>query len=176
MLETVRDIAVISEARKRLTAALDGPVDLADSWLGSLPGVALVEESGRSPDGDQAKRLALSLARLGEHRLMAVATEYLAGTDDVYRLTATEADLVDFAYARSGMNYALMPASGLQWLILCTVHDYLLVAGKRPFVEDYAGDPAMIAGDFRALVEGDADWEHPTNRRLLRHLSWIDEV
>lgn len=175
MLETVADPQVAAEARTRVTTALDGPVDVADSWLGSLPGVALPDESARSPDEDQARRLAHALDRLGDRELLAVATEDLAGTDEVYRMMATASDLGDFAYARSGLNYALMPASGLRWLVLCTVHDYMVVAGPRAFVDDYAGDAATIASDFRAFIEGDPDWQAPENQNLLRHFRWIEQ-
>jgi hypothetical protein len=176
MLEAVDDPKVVAEARSRLAVTLDTAIDVADAWLASLPGVALLEESARSPDEDQAKRLERSFARFGEHELLAVATEDLAGTDDVYRLGPTEADLLEFAYARSGMNYALLPTAGVRWLVLCTVHDYLLVAGPRPFVEDYAEDPAAIVRDFRAFIDGDPQWEHPAHQKLLRHVAWVDQA
>jgi hypothetical protein len=175
MLEIVTEPEAATEARTRVAKALDGPADVADSWLASLPGVALIEESARSPDEDQATRLVHALDRFGERDLMAVATEDLAGTDEVYRLAATGSDLGDFAYARSGLNYALMPTSGLGWLVVCTVHDYMLVSGPRSFVTAYAGDPAAIASDFRAFIEGDPEWSAPENSRLLRHLRWIEE-
>ncbi len=176
MLETVTEATIAAEARTRVVAALDGPVDVSDSWLGALPGVALVEESARSPDEDQARRLAHALSRLGDRQLVAVATEDLAGTDEVYRLAATVSDLADFAYARSGLNYALMPEAGLRWLVLCTAHDYMLVAGPRALVDAYADDPATIASDFRTFIRDDPDWQAPENRKLLRHFRWLDEA
>lgn len=174
MLERVEHPKVSAEARGRITGALKGSIDVTDAWLASVCGVALIEESARSPDEDQAVRLARTLDRFGDRQLIAVATEELAGTDVVYRLAATTSDLVDFARARSGLNYALFPAAGLRWLVICTSHDFLLVAGPRTFVDTYAGEPARIAAEFRAFVSDDPEWRHPEKQAVLRHLEWAD--
>jgi len=174
MLATVKDPALIADARARATSRIDGPVDVADAWLATVSGVALIEESGRSPDDDQSPRLAGALRSIAMGRLLAVATEDLNGTDDVYSLAASAADLDAFAYARSGLNYALIPVAGIDWVVLCTVNDYLLVAGARRFVVGYAGDPGSVASGFREFIDGDPDWEHPASRKLLRHLDWVE--
>lgn len=172
MLVASDDPALIADARARVSVATDGPVDLDDSWLAQADAIALVEESGRSPDHEQSVRLADALQRAGATDLIGVASEYLRGTDDVYVLSPTTDDLDAFARARSGLNYALMPLVGLGWIVLCTVNDYVLVAGPGSFVVDYAGNPAAVASAFRDFIEGDSSWEHPAQQRLLRHLGW----
>lgn len=153
MLNPVTDLATTRRLDDLIHERIDEGYLVKKDWLARLGYTAVVLDSAMHLDQDYADQFAGAVAAAGYQRCYAVATEPIEGAVRHYELPATPKGLLQFSEKTFMHNFALLPEDG-RFVILCTVDDYIIVAGERCFVEKACGgDIAAARAGFRDAIE-----------------------
>lgn len=121
-------------------------------WLSKQERIAVLLESAMHLDEKYSADFAEAMKASGHDVCYAVATEELEGVVRLWEVSATSEGLLEFSNETSMYNFALLPKDG-SFVILCTVDDYIIVAGERAFVEKACGgDIAAARATFRKFI------------------------
>ena len=175
MVSRSTDLSIVKHAIWARRKVAEGPADLSATWLAEADRVAVAEESGALLDPEDIPRLVTALHLAGVPRLVAVTNDPLLVEDEVYELATTAEDLNALSSECGGMNMLLLPIGDPDLAVLCTVDDFLLVAGSRMFVSSYVDGPEARRA-FLSFVDSHSVEElRPVLRRAARYMDWIDD-
>jgi len=174
MFKAVKNHEIIAEASARKHVVAAGPNDLHEAWLDNGKRVAIPEVTGGHLDPDHCQRLVSVLNRAGEDSLIAITNDPLVDDDEVYELSAHEDDLSTFSWELAGLDALLLPRTGTEFAVVCSVDDFHLVAGPRQFVIDYVGDLSAARTEFLEAIETHFDLMQPTLRKAAKYMNWIE--
>lgn len=115
--------------------------------------VAVPVESALHFDEADAKCLSVAILAIREENLVGILVEEARAEPPSVDVSATKDGLMKFSEERSLFSYMLVPRSR-RFAVLCTVHDYYIVAGDRDFVEHAIGEGAVAASmAFARFIE-----------------------
>lgn len=152
MLKEISDPKVIEHLDSLAAEITEKTYLVKKDWLSKHAHIAVVVESAMHLNEKYAADFAEAIKAAGHDVCCAVATEELEGVVRYWEVPATQEGLLEFSDATSMFNFALFPENG-SFVILCTVDDYIIIAGERGFVEKACGGdiPAARAA-FRNFI------------------------
>jgi hypothetical protein len=153
----ITDEAEIEALRRLRESVVDGPAHLSFGWLSEKKWVVAPLESAGHFDNALADTLAEGFTQMGCAVAFAITTE-AAGKPICYAVSTTKEGLLKVSLELAPFNFALI-ASDRSAAILCTVHDYLLIAGPAEFVKNAVGDDITAAWDSFEEEASDSWWE-----------------
>jgi len=152
MLKEISDPKKISRLETVATEIIEDTYLIRMDWINKKNRVAVVVESAMHLNEEYARNFAAAIVTAGHVLCCAVATEELAGEVRYWEIPATPEVLLEFSKATAMYNFALIPEDG-SFVILCTVDDYIIVAGDSKFVEKaVGGDIAAARAGFRKFI------------------------
>lgn len=134
MLKEIKDTEKIEQLEGMITRMVDREYLVSKDWLIEKDRLAVVFETAMHFNDEYAVQFAAAIKSMGYESCYAVATEQLKGVVRHWEVPATTDGLLAFSDECGLYNFALIPDDG-RFIILCTVDDYLIVAGERNFVE-----------------------------------------
>lgn len=152
MLKKIEDPKIISRLEAVAVEIICETYLVHMDWLAKKERVAVVVESAMHLHEDYARDFTSAIKAAGHDRCYAMATEDVGDEVRHWEVPATTEGLLEFSKETSMFNFALVPEDG-SFVILCTVDDYIIVAGESKFVEKaVGGDIAAARAGFRKFI------------------------
>lgn len=155
MLKEISDPETVKHLDSIAAATIEETYLIRMDWLSKKGRTAVVVESAMHLNDDYSRNFSEAMKASGHDVCYAVATEELEGVVRHWEVPATPDGLLKFSEETAMYNFVLFPGDG-SFAILCTVDDYIIVAGERVFVEKACGgsiDAARAA--FRKFIFDD---------------------
>lgn len=155
MLKEIQDARKIEQLDALIAQMVDREYLVSKDWLAVKGRIAVVFETAMHFNHEYASQFASAIMRSGHAYCYAVATEKLKGVVRHWEVPATTKGLLAFSDECGLYNFALIPEDGT-FIILCTVDDYLIVAGDRNFVNNAClGDIPAARETFKKFAFDD---------------------
>lgn len=138
--------------------------------------IAVPVESYSHFTPDFRERLQNITSEQGVENIFAVLIETPETNPGAYKIPTTSEGIAEFNLVCGALNCALF-AEDLNWVIVCTVDEYYIVAGQEPLVLQL-----LLASLERAVAEFEVyvkniNWiDPPDDDNVKRHLSWVQSV
>ena len=166
-LEPITDPIRAEQAASLLDGIAERPEDLRLDWIARHGWTAVPVEGSMHFDERGSELLSGAMNEAGHVTCLGVITDLLPeGETRCYRVSTSTEGLLAFSRECSHFNCALIPISR-QFVVLCTVDDYYLVAGPRAFVTRAIGSTIETARktflEFATLI----NWPEPVKTRFV---------
>jgi hypothetical protein len=155
-------VAITDESEVRVITRLkqhivEEPAHLNLGWLSEEKWIVVPRESAGHFDDSFADSLSEAFTKMGCSLVFAITTEAV-GEPICYSVTNCKKGLVAVSLKLAPFNFTLMPADRSAGM-LCTVHDYSLIAGPMEFVRNAVGGDIKGAWDSFEQEASDPWWE-----------------
>ena len=144
--------------------------------LAKQPGwIAIPVGSGSHFELEFQARLQQVISERGTQSIFAILIETPETKPVAYKIPTTLDGIEEFRLVCGSLNCALF-AEDLDWVIVCTVNDYYILAGQEPLMFEL-----LLASSDRAFAEFGAyienlNWPEPFNGRLKTHLNLVQST
>jgi hypothetical protein len=137
--------------------------------------IAVPVESNGHFDLEFQVRLQQTISEQGSQNIFAILIETPETEPVAYKIPNTREGIAEFNLVCGALNCALFTQE-LNWVIICTVDDYYIVAGQEPLVFQL-----LLANQDRAFAEFEVyvkniNWPEPIGDRVKKHLSCVQSV
>jgi len=164
-VKSVADAAASAATRKWIAGAIEDH-DFRDDFLLSMGWCAVPVESALHFAERDAEPIANAAHLYGKTKLLAVLIEKMEGVQEILEVIASKDGLLSFSRECAHFNYVLVPEDH-SFAVICTTHDYYVIAGPRPFVELAVGKTiSEVRAEFQRFAE-DQFWSQSDRVRLL---------
>lgn len=136
---------------------------------------AVPVESSSHFDLEFQTRLQQVMSERGTQNIFAVLIETPETKPAAYKIPTTLDGIEEFHLTCAASNCALF-AEDLDWVIVCTVDEYFILAGQESFVFELMLPSADLAfTEFEAYIKN-LNWSEPFNSQLKTHLNLVQST